>query len=124
MLLWPHVRRLAQVRLFEFLKELEPVPGAQIQTGQVDHTPPDLKMEAIRGEGDPDVRESGMSENECACVVALADTRAHVHAWNSTLMLTVADRDARKEHVSERYAERDADRTDGSAHPKDVDMTA
>jgi len=49
-----------QVKLFDILKQVEPVPGVQIQTGSSMMTPPDLAPPEVDEDSkDPDERHLG-----------------------------------------------------------------
>ena len=48
-----------QVRLFEYLNELEPAPGAEIITGGATVIPAGIGAESLKDEGNPDERDSG-----------------------------------------------------------------
>ena len=63
-----HTPTLPQYRLFEFLRDIEAAPSAEILTGAGEVTPPDAPMGKVE-ETDPDVRESGayVDRDACAC---------------------------------------------------------
>lgn len=80
-------------RLFEFLRDLEPAPGAEILTGASDVTPPDYDMGKTE-EADPDVRDPESAKDKRV---------AH--------------------EAEKYDGPKDVDRSDGKEHPADVDMT-
>jgi len=62
-----------QTLLYQLLKDIEPAPSVQIQTGATDHTPPPFVTTSSRRaeEGDPDVRDNGTFPGLAMCYVCV-----------------------------------------------------